>query len=92
KGAVHIVKEAKKKKINITAEVTPHHLFLTDSCLENYETNLKVNPPLRGKEDTQALIEAIKDGVIDVFATDHAPHTPDEKNVEFDKAPFGIDG
>lgn len=92
KGAVDLVKEAKKKKVKVTAEVTPHHLFLTDACLETYDTNLKVNPPLRSKEDTQALIQAIKEGVVDVFATDHAPHTADEKDVEFDIAPFGICG
>jgi len=92
KGAVGLVKEAKKKKIKVTAEVTPHHLFLTDSCLETYDTNLKVNPPLRSKEDTQALIQAVKEGVVDVFVTDHAPHTADEKDAEFDIAPFGICG
>lgn len=92
KGAVELVKEAKKKREKVTAEVTPHHLFLSDSCLEGYDTNLKVNPPLRSQEDVQALIQAVKEGVIDVFATDHAPHTPDEKDVEFDKAPFGING
>lgn len=92
KGAVDIIKEAKKKKVMVTTEVTPHHLFLTDSLLENYDTNLKVNPPIRSKEDAQALIQAVKDGVVDVFATDHAPHTMDEKDAEFDKAPFGING
>lgn len=92
KGAVDLIKEAKKKKAKVTAEVTPHHLFLTDSNLESYDTNLKVNPPLRSKEDAQALIQAVKEGVVDVFATDHAPHTLDEKDVEFDMAPFGING
>lgn len=92
KGAVALVKEAKKKKVKVTAEVTPHHLFLTDSLIESYDTNLKMNPPLRSKEDTRALKQAVKDGTIDVFATDHAPHTLDEKDVEFDIAPFGING
>jgi len=92
KGAVDIVRKAKEKKINITTEVTPHHLFLTDSYLKSYDTSLKVNPPLRSKEDVQALIQAIREGVVDVFATDHAPHTPDEKDVEFNRAPFGING
>jgi dihydroorotase len=92
KGAVCIVKEAKKKKIKVTAEVTPHHLFLNDSYLETYNTNLKMNPPLRSKEDAQALIKGIQEGVVDVLATDHAPHTPDEKDLEFDQAPFGING
>lgn len=92
KGAVLLVKEAKKRRIKVTAEVTPHHLVLTDAQLETYNTNLKVNPPLRSKEDVQALIEAVKEGTIDVFATDHAPHSPEDKEVEIDRAPFGIDG
>jgi dihydroorotase len=92
KGAVDLVKEAKKKKVKVTAEVTPHHLFLTDACLETYDTNLKVNPPLRSKEDTQALVQAVKEGAVDAFSTDHAPHATDEKDVEFDIAPFGICG
>jgi dihydroorotase len=92
KGAIELVKEAKKKKVKVTAEVTPHHLFLTDSLIESYDTNLKMNPPLRSKEDARALKQAVKDGTIDVFATDHAPHTIDEKDVEFDIAPFGING
>jgi len=92
KGAINLVKQAKKKKIKITAEATPHHLLLDDSYLESYDTNLKVNPPLRSKEHVQALREAVKEGVVDVIATDHAPHAPDEKDVEFDKAPFGING
>lgn len=92
KGAVDLVKEAKRKKVKVTAEVTPHHLFLIDSLIESYDTNLKMNPPLRSKEDVRALKQAVKDGTIDVFATDHAPHTVDEKDVEFDRAPFGING
>jgi len=92
KGAAELVREAKKKKLKVTAEVTPHHLFLTDASLENFDTNLKVNPPLRTKDDVKALIEAVKSGVVDVFATDHAPHTPDDKEVELDQAPFGING
>jgi dihydroorotase len=92
KGATHFVQEAKEKKIRATTEATPHHLLLTDAALETYDTNLKVNPPLRSKEDVQALVEAVKAGIVDVIATDHAPHTPEEKEVEFDKAPFGING
>jgi len=92
KGAIQLVKQAKKKKIKVTAEATPHHLILDDSYLETYDTNLKMNPPLRSKEDVQALREAVKEGVVDAIATDHAPHAPDEKDVEFDKAPFGING
>jgi dihydroorotase len=81
KGAVDYVRKAQKKKTKVTAEVTPHHLILTDSYLKSYDTSLKVNPPLRSEEDVQALIQAVKEGVVDVFATDHAPHTPDEKDV-----------
>lgn len=92
KGALDYIRQAKKKNVNVTTEVTPHHLFLTDSSLESYDTNLKVNPPIRSKEDSEALIKAIKEGIIDVLVTDHAPHTVDEKNVEFDDAPFGING
>lgn len=92
KGAVELVRRAKQKNIRITAEVTPHHLFLTDAAIAGYDTNLKVNPPLRSQEDVQALIRAVKDGTIDAFASDHAPHTTDEKAVEFDQAPFGING
>lgn len=92
KGAVELIKFAKQQDIGITAEVTPHHLFLTDASLESYDTNLKVNPPVRSDQDVKALNDAIKEGWIDVFATDHAPHTPDEKDVELDQAPFGING
>lgn len=92
KGAIDYIREAKKKKVKVTTEVTPHHLLLADSSLESYDTNLKVNPPLRSKDDVEALVKAIKDGIIDVIVTDHAPHTLDEKNVELDNAPFGING
>jgi len=92
KGAIDMIRQAKMNKIKVTSEVTPHHLFLNDDSLSNYDTNLKVNPPLRSKEDSLALIDAVKEGSVDVFATDHAPHTPDEKDVEFDQAPFGING
>ena len=92
KGAAELIRIAKKKNIPLTAEVTPHHLLLTDESLKTYDTNLKMNPPLRSKEDVKALIKAMKDGIIDVLATDHAPHTEDDKAVEFDRAPFGIIG
>lgn len=92
RGSVELIRQAKKRKVKVTAEVTPHHLLLTDRMLFNYSTNLKVNPPLREEEDRQALIEALNDGTIDAIATDHAPHTPDEKEVEFNQAPFGIIG
>jgi len=92
KGSLRLVEQAKSQGIQISAEVTPHHLFLTDSMIETYDTNFKVNPPLRSQEDTEVLIKSVKKGIIDVFATDHAPHTPDEKAKEFDCAPFGING
>ncbi len=92
RGGVRLVEEAKKRKVQVTAEVTPHHLVLSDEALANYDTNLKVNPPLRSQEDVQSLLAAIKAGVVDVLATDHAPHTAEEKEVEFDRAPFGING
>jgi len=92
KGAVEHLKKAKKENVKVTAEVTPHHLLLNDSHMESFNTDLKVNPPLRSKDDVHALLEAIKEDYIDVFATDHAPHTPDEKDVEIDQAPFGING
>lgn len=92
KGAVDLLKFAKQQDVKITAEVTPHHLFLTDASLESFDTNLKVNPPIRSEQDVHALIDAVKEGWIDAFATDHAPHTPDEKDVELDQAPFGING
>jgi dihydroorotase len=92
KGSVELIKTAKNKGLKITSEVTPHHLFLDDSLLSGYDTNLKVNPPIRTKQDNKSLIKAVIQGIIDVFASDHAPHTPDEKEVEFNKAPFGING
>ena len=92
KGSVHLVREAKKRKVKVTAEATPHHLILSDASLEHYETNFKVNPPLRSQTDVKALLDAIKDGTVDVIATDHAPHTPEEKDAELDKAPFGMVG
>jgi dihydroorotase len=92
KGAVELLRFAKQQDIPVTAEVTPHHLFLTDASMESFDSNLKVNPPIRSKQDVEALIDAVKEGLIDVIATDHAPHTPDEKDVELDQAPFGING
>jgi len=72
--------------------VTPHHFTLTDDVVRSYDTNMKMNPPLRTKEDVEAMKEALRDGTIDVIATDHAPHSFDEKQVEFQAAPFGIVG
>jgi len=94
KGSIDFIRQAKKSGIKITCDVTPHHFVLTeDKLLEYpYDTNLKMNPPLRTQEDLDAIIEAIKDDVIDCIASDHAPHTIEEKNKEFDLAPFGIIG
>jgi dihydroorotase len=94
KGSIDFIRQAKKSGIKITCDVTPHHFVLTeDKLLEYpYDTNLKMNPPLRTQEDVDAIIEAIKDDVIDCIASDHAPHTIEEKNKEFDLAPFGIIG
>lgn len=92
RGGIELIRQAKKKKLAVSAEVTPHHLILTDEYLINYDPNFKVNPPLRSADHRQALIEGLKDGTIDVIATDHAPHTPEEKDVEFDLAPFGLIG
>ncbi|MGA1862801.1 dihydroorotase [Deferribacter thermophilus] len=92
KGSIELIRWAKKMGINVTAEAAPHHFTLTDDYLTNYDTNYKMNPPLRTKEDKEAIIEALKDGTIDVIATDHAPHHKDEKFVEFDNAAFGITG
>jgi dihydroorotase len=91
-GAVRLIRDAKKRGVKVTAEATPHHFTLTDRAALGYDTNAKVNPPIRSTEDMEAIKEGLKDGAIDVIATDHAPHTEDEKKVEFDLAPFGISG
>lgn len=90
--AVQLVREAKSKGLKITAEVTPHHFTLTDDTLKTYNTNYKMNPPLRTKEDVSAIIEGLKDGTIDCIASDHAPHSIEEKEAEFQNAPNGIVG
>jgi dihydroorotase len=92
KNAVELLRRAKARKINVSAEATPHHLALTDTALGTYDTHFKMNPPLRTEEDRQALIEGLKDGTLDIIATDHAPHTNYEKDMEFDYAPNGILG
>ena len=90
--AVELVRRAKAEKVFVTAEVTPHHLALTDETVEGYNTNFKMNPPLRAREDVEALRQALKEGIIDCVATDHAPHTDEDKMREFDDAPFGVIG
>ncbi len=89
-SAMELIRGAKADGLNITSEVTPHHLLLTDEYCEGYDTNYKVNPPLRTPRDIEALKEAIKDGVVDALASDHAPHLQSEKELEFLAAPFGI--
>lgn len=91
-GSVQLIREAKKRGVQVTAEVTPHHLCLTDEAVQTFDTNTKVNPPLRTRRDIEALCAGLQDGTIDVIATDHAPHTAEEKEVEFNYAPFGISG
>lgn len=91
-GGIEAIRRARRDGVNVTCEVTPHHLALTDEAVRSFSTNLKMNPPLRSQEHRQALLEAIADGTIDAIATDHAPHHFDEKNVEFDLAPFGVIG
>lgn len=90
--SVEQLRVAKEKGVHVTAEVTPHHLALTDEMCLGYNTEAKVNPPLRTAADVEAVTEALLEGVIDVIATDHAPHTYEEKEREFDDAPFGING
>jgi dihydroorotase len=90
--SVHLIRRAKSDGINITAEVTPHHLMLTEKEVGNYDTNAKMSPPLREEEDIVALLEGLNDGTIDCIASDHAPHDTECKRVEFVKASFGILG
>ena len=93
--SVEAVREAKERGVNVSAEVTPHHLFLTEERLLRplpYDPNAKVRPPLRSEEDRRALIQGLREGVIDAVATDHAPHAPEDKLCEFDRAEFGISG
>ncbi len=91
-GSVELIRRAKKKGIQVTAEVTPHHLTLTEEKVIGYDTNAKVNPPLRTKRDIQALIQGLKENVIDIIATDHAPHTKADKLCDFAVAASGISG
>ena len=92
RGALRAVRSGKARGVPVTCEVTPHHLTLTDERLAEYDTNCKVNPPLRGAADREALLAGLADGTIDCVATDHAPHHFDEKLAEFDRAPFGVVG
>lgn len=91
-GAVRLIRAAKGRGVRVTAEAAPHHFTLTDKAVAEYDTNAKMKPPLRSEADREAVREGLRDGTIDVIATDHAPHSEDEKMVEFDLAPFGIVG
>lgn len=92
KGAVELIRQAKQRGVKVTAEVTPHHLTLTDEVVKGFNTATKVNPPLRSSEHVQAMVAGLKDGTIDAVATDHAPHAFEEKDVEFKYAPSGFAG
>lgn len=91
-GSIKLIREAKTRGINVTAETCPHYFCLTDESLKTYNTNLKVNPPLRTDKDIETIKQGLKDSTIDIIATDHAPHHTDDKNKEFDAAAFGISG
>ncbi len=91
-GSVNLIRHAKERGVHVTAETCPHYFNLTEEAVKGYNTNAKVNPPLRTARDIEAIKEGLRDGTIDVIATDHAPHHRDEKRREFDMAPFGISG
>lgn len=91
-GSVRLIRQAKERGVNVTAETCPHYFTITEDSVKGYNTNAKVNPPLRTQKDVEAIIKGLKDGTIDAIATDHAPHHRDEKLQEFDKAPSGISG
>ena len=90
--SVELIRQAKRRGVHVTCEVTPHHLALTHEAVGTFETRAKVNPPLRTEQDRLALVDGLRDGTIDCIATDHAPHTEWEKDADFDSAPFGISG
>ena len=91
-GSVEMVRRAKQRGTQVTCEDTPHHLALTDAAVTSFDTNTKMNPPLRSEDDRRALIEGVRDGTIDAIATDHAPHHSDEKMLDYDHAPSGVVG
>jgi dihydroorotase len=91
-SSVRLIREAKARGVRVTAETCPHYLVLTDDAVRGYDPNMKMNPPLRSEADREALWQGLKDGALDVVATDHAPHSSEEKDAEFDAAPFGIIG
>ncbi len=91
-NSVEALRRAKRRGVRVTAEATPHHFTLTDECLRTFDSNFKMNPPLRGREHVEAVIAGLADGTIDVIASDHAPHAKEKKMQELDQAPFGIVG
>jgi dihydroorotase len=91
-GSVRVLREARQRGLPISGELCPHHIALTDESIRGYDTNFKMNPPLRSEEHVEALIAGVADGTITILGSDHAPHSPHEKEVEFDQAPFGILG
>jgi dihydroorotase len=91
-GSVRLIREARARGLKITGEVCPHHIALTDEAVQDFDTNYKMNPPLRSRADVDALLEGIRDRTLSILASDHAPHADFEKEVEFDAAPFGIVG
>src|SRR5581483_8779873 len=91
-GSVRFLREARKRGVKISGEICPHHIALTDESIRAFDTNFKMNPPLRTQGDIDLLIEGVADGTITILASDHAPHCAYEKEVEFDQAPFGILG
>jgi len=91
-GSVRLLREARKRGVPVSGEVCPHHIALTDASLGRFDTNFKMNPPLRTPEDVDAIVEGIADGTLTILCSDHAPHALYEKEVEFDRAPFGITG
>jgi dihydroorotase len=92
RGSVDLIRHARERGASVTAEVTPHHLTLTDHACDGYDTNAKMNPPLREAADVEAVRQALKEGVVECIASDHAPHAYDEKEAAFDDAPFGVIG
>jgi dihydroorotase len=91
-GSVRLIREARARGVKISGEVCPHHIAMTDEAIQNFDTNCKMNPPLRSQADVEAILEGIADGTLSILASDHAPHAEFEKEVEFDAAPFGIIG
>jgi dihydroorotase len=91
-GSVRLLREARARGVKISGEICPHHIALTDESIQDFDTNYKMNPPLRTRHDIDALLAGVADGTIDILASDHAPHARFEKEVEFDAAPFGIVG